>query len=160
MIVAKLIDERVGYDCTFELDEFNKPRLCSETETVKNTVLFILFSRPGQYPSLPNIGMDIRNMLYTYYDEIDERILEDKLIEQCAALGQYFDNGNIVIRKMIYRKMPSLLIHIKTDGGDTIVTKKVAANKLDRSLEFYIGLSVNEINELLYNINQRYVDSY
>ena len=61
-----MADTNIGYDCTFELNEFNEPKLSSEIETIKNTLLFILFSKPGQYPSLPQIGIDINSYLYIY----------------------------------------------------------------------------------------------
>ena len=46
----------IGYDGTFELNEFNEPKLASEIEVVKNIILTVLFFKPGQYPSLPTIG--------------------------------------------------------------------------------------------------------
>ena len=61
----------IGCDVTFELNEFNNPRIKSEIETLKDIILFILFSRPGQYPSLPQIGLNIRDYLYDFYDEIN-----------------------------------------------------------------------------------------
>ena len=33
---------RIGYDATFELNEFNQPRIRSEIEVVKNTIEFLL----------------------------------------------------------------------------------------------------------------------
>ena len=155
-MAGNILSELVGHDCTFELDRFGKPRLCSESETIKNALMFILFSRPGQYPSLPYLGMDIRNKLYSFYDEIDERALEEQLRTQCSALGPYFDSGCITVRKMVYRNMPSLLIYVSTDPSDTYAGKYIQRDHERKNLEFYIGLSVNEVNELLYNINARY----
>ena len=152
--MANNLNNNIGYDCTFELDDFNKPRLREEAELVKNVVLLILFMRPGQYPSIPYLGMNIRDKLYSFYDEIDETSLARELTEQCQALGTYIQQGDIIIKKMIYRDMPSLIIHVSTtstDGSVISYTNK-AQNKAS---EFYIGISVNELNKLLYNINGR-----
>ena len=42
----------IGADLTFELDQYNEPRLKSEGEMIKDIILYVLFSKPGQYPSL------------------------------------------------------------------------------------------------------------
>ncbi len=100
------------YDGTFELNEFSQPRLRSEIELVKNTILYVLFTKPGQYPSLPHIGIDVNSLLYSYYDDLDENDLKRKVIDQCSALGSYIRDGTIQIKKTRYRKQPSLMIHI------------------------------------------------
>lgn len=94
---------RIGYDGTFEMNEFNEPRIRSEIEVVKNTILYILFTKPGQYPSLPSIGLDIESKLYSFYDEINTEDLKEKLINQCNALGAYINSGMVDIRKQKYR---------------------------------------------------------
>lgn len=143
----------IGIDCTFELDQFGKPKLCSEAESVKNALMFILFSKPGNYPSIPKLGLDIRQLLYSYYDEIDEQDLETRLTDQCAALSEYFQTGSLAVRKLIYRKMPSLIIYIRVDSSETQVSTSPIKRKTNG---FYIGLSVNELNELLVNISPNY----
>jgi hypothetical protein len=67
VIIVIINEPNIGYDTTFELNEFNEHRLRSEIELIKNTILFILFAKPGQYPSLPHIGLDIQSMLYSFY---------------------------------------------------------------------------------------------
>jgi hypothetical protein len=150
----------VGFDCTFELDKYEKPRLCSESETIKNVVMFILFSRPGQYPSLPYLGMDIRSRLYSFYDELDESDLEEQLTAQCSALGTYFSSGAISVKKMMYRGMPSMIIRVSTDITDSYTAQYVRQNRQEAGTEFLIGLSVNELNEMITNINARPIERY
>jgi hypothetical protein len=158
--VASYETQIIGNDCTFELDTFGKPRLCSTTETLKNVVLYILFSKPGQYPSIPHLGMDIRSLLYNYYDDLSETELEDRLVQQCSALYPYVQTGNIRVRKMIYRNMPSIIVYVSTDENDSVVNGQVSRNRKNNSLEFYIGLSVDDLGNLLYNINKRYAENY
>ena len=138
---------RIGYDGTFELDAFAKPRIRNESELVKNTLLYILFSKPGQYPSLPFIGLDIENLLYSLYDDLDVTQLADDIIYQCAALGVYFKNGTINIKKTKYENKPSLMIHIETYHSDD-VTKSAKAQR------YQIGLTFNELNDMIYNVTE------
>lgn len=148
------MNNNIGYDCTFEMDDFNKPRLREEAELVKNVVLLILFMKPGQYPSIPWLGLNVRDKLYSFYDEIDESALTRELSEQCQVLGTYIQQGDIIIKKMMYRNMPSLLIHVSTTAADGSIISYDNRSK-NRASEFYIGISVNELNKLLYNINGR-----
>ena len=139
-------DFRVGLDTTFELDDFGKPRLRDELELIKNIVLYILFTEPGQYPSLPHIGLGIKSLLYSHYDDIIEEDLRDQIIGQCNALGVHFENGVVVIKKIIYRDKPSLIIHIER----TIDDQFIDVNNLNK---YMIGISFDELDKMIYNIN-------
>ena len=136
-----------GYDGSFELDPFGNPRVVSEIEMMKNIVMFVLFSKPGQYPSLPDIGLDIESMLYSFFDEIDTAGLRNQIVSQCNALGWYFERGNINIRKVRYRGKPSLMIHI--EGIEELPENIASSNTLER---YQIGLTYNDLNQLIYNV--------
>ena len=139
----------LGLDTTFELDKFAKPRLREESELIKNTVLYILFTKKGQYPSLPHIGMDIENLLYSFYDDINESSIVDELISQCAALGRYVNDGTIIIRKIKYKNQPSLMIHIESSPIDTILNQEES-----NSSRFQIGITFDELNHMIYNVTE------
>ena len=141
-------DMDIGYDATFELNAFNEPKIRSELGTVKDVVLFILFAKPGQYPSLPHIGLDIESMLYSFYDEIQETDLKRKIIDQCEAVGVYFSDGTVDIKKVIYQGKPSIIINI--EGTETYPSNY---NKDSNSDRYLIGITFNELNKMIYNIN-------
>lgn len=138
----------LGYDATFELNEFNQPRIRSEIEVVKNIIMFILFTKPGQYPSLPMIGLDIEGMLYSFYDEINTDKIKENLIKQCNALGYYFDAGMVAIEKMIYKNQPSLLIHV--EGTETYPDGYMKDN-INNSDRYLIGITFDELNKMIYS---------
>lgn len=140
----------IGYDTTFELNEFNEPRIRSELETLKDVILFILFSKPGQYPSLPTIGMDLQDRLYEFYDEIDPEQLKAEITEQCSILGSYINGETVSIMKMIYNGYPSLLIHI--EGNETFPSS-YKCDKVGNSGRYMIGITYNELNQMIYNVN-------
>ena len=145
---------RVGYDTSFALNDFSQPKLRSELELIKNTLLYILFTKPGQYPSLPNIGMDIETLLYSFYDELDTNALAKDIIAQCTALGAYFNDGTIQIKKIKYKDSPSLIIYI--DGTETypiINNYLVDENYLLGPNKYMIGITFDELDKMIYNIS-------
>lgn len=139
---------KLGYDAAFGVDAFGKPRIISEAELIKNVVMFVLFAKPGQYPSIPTIGLDIQTLLYSFYDEIDNDDLRDKIISQCGALNVYFTRGNITVRKLIYRGKPSLMIHI--EGTESLPD---GYNNTDTPNKYQIGITFDELNQMIYNIS-------
>jgi hypothetical protein len=143
----------IGYDLTFELDKFNKPRLCGEAELVKNVLLTILFGKPGNFPSLPNVGMNIQSRLFSFYDEITESGLRDEIIAQCGALGAYFKHNRIYIKKIMYKGQPSLLIHVETDFDENAITSLYSDKETDDINKFNIGITFDELDHLIYNVN-------
>lgn len=150
-MAAVYAETSVGYDGTFELNEFNQPRLSSEIETVKNALMFILLSKPGQYPSLPFIGLDIERVLFSFFDELDEQDLKNKISEQCKMLGIYIQNNVIDIKKTRYQGQPSLLIHIE---GTESYPKGYMSDRVGNSSKYLIGLTLDEMGKLIYNINE------
>ena len=150
--MANYATNSIGYDLSFELNEFNEPRLKSELELIKDVILYVLFAKPGQYPSLPMIGMDIARRLYSHYDELDPDELKDELIAQCKALGTYIDSGMVSIIKTKYHDQPSLLIHIE---GKEKFPDGYMSDKVGNSAQYLIGITFDELDQMVYNINRR-----
>jgi len=142
----------IGFDTTFELNEFNEPRIRSELETIKDIVLFILFSKPGQYPSLPQIGLDIQSILYSFYDELDEDDLKYKIKEQCQAMGVFLSDGTIDLRKTKYRSHPSLLISIQ---GREVYPDGYLKDHINNVNTYLIGITFDELDRMIYNVNAK-----
>lgn len=140
----------IGYDLTFELNEFEQPRIRSEIELVKNTLLFVLFSKPGQLPSLPTIGLNIGDYLYSHYDEIDTNDLKQQISDQCEALGVYFDTEIIGIKKMIYQNIPALLIHVE---GQEVYPEDYMKDNITTVNRYLIGITYDALQQMIYNIN-------
>ena len=142
----------IGFDVTHELNEFNQPRIRSEIEVIKDIILFVLFAKPGQYPSLPLIGLDIQNMLYSFYDELDCDKLKQQIIQQCEALGAIFNKNIISIKKTIYRKQPSLLIHIE---GKETYPKGYMKDSTSDADRYLIGISFDAFKKMAVSINSQ-----
>lgn len=140
----------IGYDTTFELSEFNEPRIRSEIETLKDVVLFILFSKPGQYPSLPMLGLDIQSTLYSTYDTLSDADLQNKIIEQCSMLGVYFQNNAVMVKKVRYKNQPSLIIQV---SGTEAFPPNYKHDKIASSNKYLIGITYDDLNKMIYNVN-------
>lgn len=150
VMAANYSNGSIGYDFTFEINEFGEPRIATEVETLKNAVLFVLMTKPGQYPSLPHIGLNIQSLLYSFYDEIDESQLQSQIIEQCNALGMYFQNGSIIIKKVMYRGQPSLIIQI---AGNEIYPIGYKKTNSGTNRAYLIGITLDEFNKMIFNVN-------
>lgn len=140
----------LGYDLTYELNDFEQPKLTSEVELVKNVIMYVLFSDKGQYPSLPMIGMNIEDYLYRTYEEIDTDAIKDDLIEQCSALGTYFDSGEIQVVKRYERGRPELFFRV---SGKAVYPAGYISN-MNPSSGFTIGVTYDEYKNLMLAVSE------
>lgn len=79
--------QSLGYDVSFDTDSMDKPRILSSFELGVNVILTLLFMKPGQFPSIPTLGIDIESYLHEYSD--DKKIpieIKNKLSDQCNQL--------------------------------------------------------------------------
>lgn len=79
--------QSLGYDAVLDVDECNKPKVISTFEMCVNSILTLLFMKPGQYPSIPDLGIDIERYLHEYSDDetIPSEIIK-MLNDQCNRL--------------------------------------------------------------------------
>lgn len=77
----------LGYDALLGVDALGKPKVIPTFEMAVNVIITLLLMKPGQYPSIPDLGIDIESYLFEYAD--DEFIpanIKAKLNEQCNRL--------------------------------------------------------------------------
>lgn len=81
------IFQTVGYDTLMDVDSTYKPKIISTFELCINSILTLLFMKPGQYPSIPELGIDIDSYLHEYADDptIPMKIKSD-LLDQCNRI--------------------------------------------------------------------------
>lgn len=99
-----------GKEPVFGLDDFNKPKYFNESETIAYSILNLLFGRPGYFPSMPNLGINIQESLYSFFNEIDINQLKAKIISQCKVIKEFVDDGSFDIQKTFYKHQPMLII--------------------------------------------------
>lgn len=128
----------VGLNPEFGLNNFNEPKILNETESIVNDILNLLFMRPGQFPSLPYLGIDISQYLYQFYDEIDTKQIKSKIASQCSEFLPYVNSGELDVIKTVMKNQPVLLIKVPTIRRDS-----------DSSL--MIGITKDLQNEIHFN---------
>ena len=125
-------------DPTFGTNDYNKPKMLTNLQTYVNNILVLLFGKPGFYPSIPSIGMDIAQYLYKYEDEINTDEIKAKLISQCRDFLPEARDGSLDIYKTTYKER--VLLIFKLPSITDLPTCDVA-----------IGVTTNDHGEMVYN---------
>lgn len=129
----------LGYDILMDVDEFHKPRVISTFQMCINSVLTLLLMKPGQYPSIPELGINIEQYLFEY---ADDKTLPDKITneinEQCNRLQLAGVTVDCYISK-INPSQPELIVEIK---GTEYVTYKN-----EKPVAIY-GISYDKLNRV------------
>lgn len=97
---------------SFGVDSFNKAKYKNETEAIANSILAVLFGKPGFFPSMPELGLNIQQLIYSFWDEIDEDMLKAEIATQCSSFKEYIDDGSLDVVKSSYMSKPLLIIVI------------------------------------------------
>ena len=82
----------------FGVNDFNRPNVLSEVDTEVHNILAILFGKPGFYPSIPKLGMNISQYLYKFEDEIDPKAILAELASQCRDFLPEIQSGDIDVQ--------------------------------------------------------------
>ena len=75
------------YDALLDIDATYKPKMISSFQLAVNSIITLLMMKPGQYPSIPELGIDINKYLHEYSD--DQSVIgeiKSKLTDQCNRL--------------------------------------------------------------------------
>jgi hypothetical protein len=133
--------QTLGYDATMGYDSASKPKVISTFEMAVNIILTLLLMKPGQYPSIPELGINIESYLFEYADDksIPKKIREE-LEEQCNRLSITDITIDCIIDEL--EGNPALILQI--EGSDrTVIGSK--------SKKVVIGVSFDELNQLYSN---------
>ena len=123
-------------DPVFGTDDFGRTKILSENETFTRNFITLLLGKPGFYPSIPNIGIDISQYLYKFTDEINVDELKAKIALQCSDFLPSIQSGNFDIIKTVMNNRVLLIFILP--GGDN-GEKKVA-----------LCVTTNEQGEVIY----------
>lgn len=133
------IFQTLGYDVTLGVDAAHKPNVISSFEMCINAILTLLFMKPGQYPSIPELGIDIESYMHEYSDNPTtcQKILL-KLHEQLNRLD--------IMGISVYVSFD------KTDDGLDALLVEVTGNDRNTygmpSNKVIIGITYDKLNRL------------
>ena len=98
----------------FGLDDFGRAKYLNETEALANSILNLLFGKPGFFPSMPDLGINIQSILYSFWDEVNVDQLKAEIVTQCQSFSQYIKTGELDVIKNYNNSQPLLLIVLPT----------------------------------------------
>lgn len=125
-------------DPTYGVNNFNKVKILSEAETYVNNILAILFGKPGFYPSIPSLGMDITQELYKFEDEIDTDKIKAQLASQCKDFLPIIKDGSLDVFTTTYKNNTMLIFLLP-----------VIIN--NNNIALSLGVTINEKGEMVYH---------
>jgi hypothetical protein len=139
--------QTLGYDVLFDTDEMNKPKILSSFQMCVNSILTLLYMKPGQYPSIPELGIDIEQYLHEYSDDktIAESI-KSKLEDQLAVLGY------VGITTEVFNDITS-------DGRPALIVRVSGTERMqygDDKQNVVIGITYNQLGRIYARI--KYLD--
>lgn len=127
-----------GKEPCMGLNSFQKAKYKNETETVAASILNLLFGKPGYFPSMPTLGINIQSYMYSFWDDIHPEAIKSKIARQCDAFSEYIETSELDVQKMEYKGKPVLLIVIP-----------VQIKTVNKTLG--IGLGKDENGNITYN---------
>lgn len=96
----------------FGIDDFRKPKVLNDYEAVIQSILVVLFGKPGCYPSIPELGMNIQQYRNRRLDQIDTDALKAQLAYQCRSLSSNIIDGSIDVTKMMLDNRDVALVFV------------------------------------------------
>lgn len=109
----------VFYEPAFGLDSFRKPLVYEDWQAVAQSIIIVLFGRPGFYPSIPQLGMHIQDIIYEKIENIDIDHLRGVLAHQLTILSDIIqsDDMKIAIKTVAGSNNPVLVIALPIYTG-------------------------------------------
>ena len=124
-------------------DNFQKSTIFNETDSLVNYILNILLMRPGNMPSMPEIGVNIGQYIQpNMQKELDPELIKGLITSNCEDLLPYLSEDDIVVtiardgygRDVLIIKLPIIMDE---------------ASKVEQDI--YYAFYRNELNELEFN---------
>ena len=132
-------------DITFNLNKYGNPEMLDVKTSVAHQIVNALFMVPGNLPSMPTIGVNIRQYLYRYDTDYVSSEIEAKLKEACGSVisGAFVDSVDFSVQK--------------TSKNESVFLILVRVTFPDNNEEL-LGISVKENKDDTINFNFDYAD--
>lgn len=89
--------EEFKKEIDFGLNNFGEQKTLDSAESLAQSILNLFLMRPGSIPSMPHIGINIKQYLYKLDDTFDVDEIKDKIYNQCPELIPYILIGEVKI---------------------------------------------------------------
>jgi hypothetical protein len=127
-------------DVGLDKDNFQKSKIFNETDSLINYILNILLMRPGNMPSMPELGVNIGQYVQSsMQSKLDTELLKGLITSNCEDLLPYLTSDD-------------LFVGIAQDeyGKDVLLIKIPLVVDYDsqEQKDIYYAFYRNELNEL------------
>lgn len=123
-------------DVTFEFNKYGDQKLLDLKESVAQQIINALFMIPGNLPSLPHIGVNIKQYLYKTDTSYNSTEIEQKLKEACGAVI-----CGVVINSVDFSVQ-------KTSNGQSVFLIMIRIT-FPNNINSILGVSVVQANEIV-----------
>lgn len=123
----------------FELNGFGEQKYLTEAQSAAKQILMLLFMRPGDYPSLPDLGINIsKEIRYKYMDDIVGGALKEKITTQIRKYCSNVELEDLSITSVKYRGQYIVLLDFKLKAEKTITVAltHVTSSLLNYKVDF------------------------
>ncbi len=138
----KILDKKgcdiMAVDPQFGIDSYNRAKVLTESQTIVYNILTILFGKPGFYPSIPSLGMNIQQILYSFEDDFDVNFLKTQLATQCRDFVDQIHDGSFDIIK-------------STHNGQPLLVFVIPAIIVNTETNLFLGITLNTKGEYRFN---------
>ena len=131
--------QTLGYDVLLDTDEMNKPKVIPTFQLCVNAIITLLKMKPGQFPSIPDLGIDVAQYLHDYTDKQSVPLtIKQKLYDQLNRL-------NIVgIDIQVYTD-------VTEDGHDALIVYVEGDERMEYNIEMppvVIGITYDQLGRM------------
>lgn len=105
----------------FELDGFGEQKYLTEAQSAAKQILMLLFLRPGDYPSMPDLGIDIpRQIRYKNLDSVTGGTLKENITSQIRKYCSNVDLKELTIYSTKYMGQYVVILDFELQAEKTI----------------------------------------
>lgn len=124
-------------DVTFFFNKYGDPELLELKESIAQQIINALFMVPGNLPSLPHIGVNIKQYLYRTDTSYVSAEIENKLKEACGLII-----SGVVINSVDFSVQ-------KTSKGEAVFLIMIRITFPNTNDDTILGVSVVQTNDIV-----------
>lgn len=130
-------------DVGIDKDNFQKSKIYNQTDSLINYILNILVMRPGNMPSMPELGVNIGQYVQqSMQSKLDSELIKGLIVSNCEDLLPYLTSDDVYVGVMKDENDKEVLV-IKLP----LIVDEVSQEQQDLYYAFYR----NELNDLKFN---------
>lgn len=141
-------------DIGFEKDNFNKSKICNETDSLVNYIVNILLMKPGNLPGMPHIGVNLSKYIQKDMRTLDSETIKGLIVKNCEDLLPYISGDDIYVG--VVNDKDLVENGDTTDEGREVLLVKIPlkvneATRENSDKDVYYAFYRSELNELKFD---------